>query len=194
MIAFFDFDGTITKKDSLVEFIQFAVGKPYYYLGLLLLSPMLFLYKIKIISNNVAKEKLISYFFSGWKDADFKEVADNYALTQIDKITRIKAIEKINWHNAQGHKVVVVSASIECWMKKWCENKEIDLIGTKLEVKKNKITGKFLSENCYGVEKVNRIKARYNLSLYQVVYVYGDSIGDKEMLAIADKAYYKPFR
>jgi len=193
IIAFFDFDGTITKKDSLVEFIQFSVGKPSYYLGLLLLSPMLFLYKINIITNHIAKEKLIGYFFSGWDYIDFKKVADNYALTQIDKITRSKAIEKINWHKQQGHKVVIVTASVECWLKRWCEDKEIDLIGTHLEVKSNKITGTFSSKNCYGAEKVNRINVEYDISLCETLYAYGDSAGDKEMLAMADKSYYKLF-
>ena len=65
-LALFDFDGTLTSKDSLPDFIQYAVGKPTYYFGLLLLSPVLFSYLIGIIRNDVAKKKLIGRYFKGW--------------------------------------------------------------------------------------------------------------------------------
>ena len=73
-IAFFDFDGTITSKDSLLEFIKFALGPFKYYKGLLFLSPMLILFKLKFIPNDLAKEKLITYFFSGFDSKYFLEL------------------------------------------------------------------------------------------------------------------------
>lgn len=192
-IAFFDFDGTITKKDSLIDFIKYALGISFYYKGMLTLSPMLLAYKLRLISNNVAKEKLIAHFFKGWDNAHFQNVANDYSVYQIDKIIRPKAIERINWHIEQGHKIVIVSASIECWLKGWCEMNNLEFLATKLEVIDNKLTGKFSTNNCYGKEKVNRIKEKYNLSEYSSIFAYGDSKGDKEMLAIANKKHYKPF-
>ena len=177
----------------MVEFIQYAVGKPSYYFGLLSMSPMLALYKFNLISNHIAKEKLMQHFFRNWDCIYFKSIADKYAIEQIDQIIRPRAIEKIRWHQKKGHKVVIVSASIECWLKKWCDKNKIDLIATRLEIQEGKITGKFSTKNCFGIEKVNRIKERYNLSEYSVIYAYGDSLGDKEMLCIADKKYYKYF-
>jgi len=192
-IIFFDFDGTITKKDSLVEFIKFALSSFEYYKGLIALSPMLLAYKLKIIPNHIAKEKLISHFFKGWDSIGFKNIANSYSIEKIDEIIRPKAIEKIKWHQGKGHRIVVVSASIECWLKGWCKKNNLELIGTKLEVKNNMLTGKFSTKNCYGTEKVNRIKENFNLDDYNVIYAYGDSNGDKEMLSIADKKYYKYF-
>ena len=63
-IAFFDFDGTITTKDTLLEFIKFYKGKYQFYLGFLVYSPFLVAYKLKIIPNYVAKQKVLQYFFS----------------------------------------------------------------------------------------------------------------------------------
>ena len=146
-LALFDFDGTITTKDSLKDFIQYSVGKPHYYLGLLILSPMLAAYKLKLIPNYIAKEKLIAHFFKGWDVDRFQKLANQYSLEEIDKITREKAIEKIKWHQDQGHKVVMVSASMECWLKAWCKKHSIDLISTKLETKANRLTGKFSTIN-----------------------------------------------
>ncbi|MEI6544127.1 MAG: HAD family hydrolase, partial [Methylococcales bacterium] len=118
-IAFFDFDGTITTKDSLPDFIKFAIGKPKYYLGLCLLSPILLAYVLKLLPNHSAKEKMISYYFKGWSEKNFQTVADEYAAHQIDKIVRPKALEKLHWHQEQGHKVVIVSASMKSWLKQW---------------------------------------------------------------------------
>ena len=192
-IAFFDFDGTITSKDSLVEFIKFALGVFKYYKGLLFLSPILILFKLKFIPNDLAKEKLITYFFSGFDSKYFFEIASRYSKDEIPKIVRPKAIEKIIWHKQAGDKVVIVSASMESWLKCWCNENGVELLGTKLQVEKSKITGRFSSKNCYGLEKVHRIREKYNLDDYKVIYAYGDTMGDQQMLDLADKKYYKHF-
>ncbi len=193
-LALFDFDGTITTKDSLADFIQYAVGKPKYYIGLVQLSPMLTAYTFKLIPNYRAKEKMIAHFFKGWDVEEFQKIADRYSLEQIDKITRLEAIEKIRWHQEQKHKIVLVSASMECWLRAWCANYDIDLISTRLESRDGSLTGQFLTKNCYGPEKAKRVKESYDLEAYDFVYAYGDSRGDRELLAIADESFYKPFR
>jgi phosphatidylglycerophosphatase C len=194
VIAFFDFDGTITTKDSLADFIQYAVGKTNYYVGLFTLSPMLIAYMLKFIPNHIAKEKLIAHFFKSGDARQFQKLAEQYSLERIDKIVRPKAIEKIRWHQNQGHQVVIVSASIESWLRAWCDKNNIELIATRLEVKGRKLTGKFATKNCYGLEKANRVKEAFELSLYDHIYAYGDSHGDKELLALAVESFYKPFR
>jgi len=193
-IALFDFDGTITTDDSLIKFIRFAVGDTKTLFGMILLSPMLILYKLKLITNYKAKEIMLSYFFKGINEKEFKKVAKEYSLNHIDKIVRPKAMKKIKWHKSQGHKVVIVSASIECWLKPWCDKNSLELIATQLEIKDNLMTGKLLTKNCYGIEKVNRVKKIYNLDDYDYIYAYGDSRGDRELLALANEGFYKPFR
>ena len=192
-LALFDFDGTITSKDSLPDFIQHAVGLPAWWLGLLKISPMLAAYRLGMIPNHIAKEKLIAAFFKGWDTKFFHAVADQYSGTKIDRIVRPEAMKKIRWHQARGDQVVVVSASMESWLRKWCERNKLDLIATRLEIQDGQLTGRFSTKNCYGREKVNRIKGKYNLSEYSDIYAYGDSRGDKEMLSIATFKFYKRF-
>jgi HAD superfamily hydrolase (TIGR01490 family) len=193
-LALFDFDGTITTDDSLIKFIRFVVGDIKTAWGMLLLSPVLITYKLKLIPNYKAKQWMLSYFFKGMNKQEFLKVAEEYSLKHIDTILRPKAMENIAWHKEQGHKVVVVSASIECWLKPWCDKNGLDLIATKIEIKDGLITGKFLSKNCYGVEKANRVQEAYDLSEYDHICAYGDSRGDKELMELADMACYKPFR
>lgn len=192
-IAFFDFDGTITKEDSTIKFIRYLVGDFKFLIGLLILSPFMILYKIKIISNNLIKQIIISYYFKGKNINDFKKKAQHFSLNKIDPLIRKKAFEKISWHKANGHVVVVVSASIDLWLRPWCEKNNIELISTMLEIDDKIITGKTFQRNCYGPEKVKRIREKYNLSNYKYIYAYGNSRGDYEMLSIANESHYKPF-
>lgn len=193
-ISFFDFDGTITTHDSLIKFIRFAVGDAKFIVGLAVLSPMLIAYKLKLIPNYKAKQYMISYFFKGMHEDEFIKVAKEYSLKHLDAILRPKAMKRIAWHKENGHKVVIVSASIECWLKPWCDKHNLDLIATRLEIKNGVITGKFLTKNCYGKEKVIRVKEQYKLDEYDYIYAYGDSHADKDLLSLAHKSFFKPFR
>lgn len=193
-IAFFDFDGTITTDDSLLKFIRFVVGDAKFVLGLLVLAPMLALYMAKIIPNYRAKQYLLAWYFKGMPKDAFLAVAQEYSLQHIQTILRPEAMQRIAWHQQQGHQVVIVSASLECWLQPWCEQQGLGLLATQIDLSQPLITGRFLSANCYGQEKVNRIRAAYDLSQFNKIYAYGDSSGDKEMLALADEAFYKPFR
>ena len=191
-IAFFDFDGTITYKDSTINFIRFIKGNTKFFIGIFLLSPFLLLYKLNIISNNAIKNIIIKYYFKDMSIEYFRKMAEKFSLKYIDDIVRDKAIKRIKWHKEQGHTVVIVSASIDLWLMPWCYRNNINLISTKLETKNSKISG-ICDKNCFGSEKVNRINREYNLSNYDYIYAYGNSKGDYEMLEIADEKYYKPF-
>ena len=193
-LIFFDFDGTITTDDSLIKFVRFVVGDAKFIWGMTLLFPMLTVYKLKLLPNYKAKQYMLSYFFKVMSEEKFMQVANEYSLEHINTILRPKAMNKIAWHKEQGHKVVVVSASIECWLKPWCDKNGLGLISTKIEIKDGLVTGKFLSKNCYGIEKANRVQEAYDLSEYGHIYAYGDSRGDKELLELADESFYKPFR
>ena len=192
-IAFFDFDGTITKKDSTAKFIRYFVGDIAFIKGIIILLPFIIAYKIRVLSNNEIKKKLITYFFKDIDIEHFIEKAREFSLNMLDPIIRKKALDRITWHKNNGDELVIVSASINLWLLPWCKKNDIALIATELEVINNKITGNLVSNNCYGPEKVKRILESYNLSNYTCIYAYGNSRGDYEMLEIATEKFYKPF-
>ncbi len=192
-LALFDFDGTITTRDSLPDFIQYAVGKPTYYLGLLALSPVLISYLAGFISNNVAKQKLLAWFFKGWQIDRFQQYAEQYSQQQIDKILRPEAMQKIHWHQQQGDRVVVVSASMENWLNGWCKSHKLELLSTCLATVDGRLTGEFSTSNCHGDEKVRRIRELLDLNDFEKIYAYGDSDGDRAMLALAHEVFYRRF-
>jgi HAD superfamily hydrolase (TIGR01490 family) len=193
-IAFFDFDGTITRKDTLFEIIKFLHGKSHFYLGILSLLPTLVLFKLRIISNWKAKEKMFTWFFNGLSHDTFQQYCNQFALDVLPKLVRTDALKALEDLRDEGTRIVIVSASAENWISAWCIKHDIEYIGTKLEVKKGKLTGKIDGLNCYGEEKVNRIKAIIDLSSYTRIYAYGDSKGDSAMLKLASDPFYRIFK
>ena len=193
-IAFFDFDGTITKDDSTAKFIRYFVGDLLFIKGVIILLPMIIAYKLKIVTNNEIKRRLITYFFKGIDIKYFTEKAKEFSLNMIDPLIRKKALDRISWHKSNGDELVIVSASINLWLLPWCEKNKISLIATELEIINNKITGNLISTNCFGPEKVKRILKSYDLLNYDCIYAYGNSRGDHEMLELATEKFYKPFR
>jgi HAD-superfamily subfamily IB hydrolase, TIGR01490 len=193
-LALFDFDGTISRKDSMIDFIQFAMGKPRYYWGLIRKSPMLLSYLLKQTANSDAKQAFMAHYFSHYPTDKFEILAQKYAEKKLPAIIRPKALERIQWHQAQKHKVVIISASAEDWLKPWAEGIKVDLIASQLDKNGGFISGHLKGNNCHGAEKVARLKQYLNINDYSCIYAYGDSPGDKEMLALADDAHYKPFR
>ena len=193
-LALFDFDGTVSHKDSMLCFIVYSAGRLRFFLGILMLFPVLVSYKIGLISNSRAKEKVFSHFFRGWEESQFNLIADQFSKEFLRTIIRKDALDKIIWHKKNNHEVVVFTASIENWLREWTNALELELIGTRLEVANSKITGIFSTKNCYGEEKVNRIREKYVLSNYSEIYAYGDSPGDKQMLELTPMSYYREFK
>ncbi len=190
-LALFDFDGTITFKDSFGDFIAYAVGRRRFITGTIVLSPMLLAYALGAIPNWRAKELVSTHFFGGWEAVSFERLASKYSRERLPTIVREIALETIARHKLKGDTVVVVSASIDLWMAGWCAECAVDLIATELETKEGRITGRFSTRNCSGKEKVRRIQERYDLKSFDYIYAYGDSAGDRAMLELANEKYYR---
>jgi HAD superfamily hydrolase (TIGR01490 family) len=191
-IAAFDFDGTITTKDTFVEIIKFSKGKWHCYAGFLLFSPLLIAYKLKFYPNWKIKQQIFSFFFKGIKLADFDKLCNNFCL-QKQNIIRQKAKKAIEEHLQNGAQLIIISASIENWVRPFAEKLGISIVlCTTVETNNEQcLTGKFVSKNCYGQEKVNRLLQQFpNRNDYYLV-AYGDSSGDRELLDFADTRYYK---
>jgi phosphatidylglycerophosphatase C len=192
-IAFFDFDGTVTTSDTLLEFIKFSKGRLRFCFGFLWNSPYLVAYKIKLISNQTAKEKVLQFFFKSMPAAVFKEQCELFARQVLPGLLRPKAIEQIKKLKNEGCVVVIVSASPENWIQNWSEKNGLELIASQLEIAEGKLTGKIVGKNCHGPEKVRRILKKYVVKDYDEIYAYGDTKGDLPMLELATQRFYKPF-
>ena len=190
-LALFDFDGTITDNDNYTMFINYASSRKRRYFSLLILFPVIFGYKRKYISSAKTREIVAGFIFRGSKIDDIMEFGRRYSLEIIPGHIRNNALDRIRWHKEQGDKVVVVSASLDVYLKHWCETHGLDLICTCFETKNGIITGKYSGGDCSGIQKAERVLERYNVSDFETVYAYGDTAEDTELLDLASVKYFR---
>ena len=117
-VCAFDFDGTLTTRDTLIEFIRYARGNARF-LGFMLFSPLLVLMKLHLYPNYKAKKKKkkkkgVFYFFKGEKIADFDDICGHFADDKRD-LLRQKGKAEIAKALKDNAKVLIVSASIDNW-------------------------------------------------------------------------------
>jgi phosphatidylglycerophosphatase C len=193
-LALFDFDGTITTKDTLTEFLIFYRGRVRFLFGMLLLSPIIAAYLLKLIPNWKGKQWCLRFFLGGENTSVFNEQCLSFSKHILPKLIRPGAWKTIEAYKKEGATIAVVSASAENWVGPWCQQNGLLCIATQLEVKDDQITGNLCGANCYGPEKVKRIEKQLLLSGFDEIVAYGDSSGDREMFGIAHRFFYKPFR
>lgn len=193
-IALFDFDGTITDRDIFFDFILYRLKNGLGLKKIVLATPTLFLYLVRVYDNETAKQIIFSILFKNENETTFAFHALNYSNQILPHRIRKKAAQKIQDHLDKGERVIIVSANFDIILKYIAAVLKLEVICTRVDVLNGIITGRFSTPNCYGNEKVKRIKALIpNLDSYENIYAYGDSKGDKEMLKIATEKFYRHF-
>ncbi len=187
----FDFDGTLTTRDSMVELIRTTKGTVGLCWAVVCVLPYILLMKLRLCSNDKAKEKLLAHCFKGMTEADFNALCQQFAREHQD-IWRQETLDVLSEQLEQGNQVMVVSASAENWVRPFIEEKvgadRVLIACTRMEVVDGRLTGHLSTKNCRGAEKVNRINQLLPDRTSYHLTAYGDSGGDKQMLAYADKA------
>lgn len=194
VVALFDFDGTLTRRDTLPMFIRHATGLPGVLCAIILNLPAMIILACRGwksvcgIDAGSTKERLLHRCFRGKTPEELAPVAENFA----DMIERVKSdavIERMRRHIVLGHRVAIVSASVDTWVLPWAKRYGIDdVIATQMEIVDGSYTGRFAGNNCNGEEKVRRISALFPRDEYYIV-AYGNSSGDYAMLRYAHEAY-----
>jgi phosphatidylglycerophosphatase C len=194
-IVVFDFDGTITSKDTMIRFIKFSKGKIKFYSGILIFSPLMLAYILKLYPNWKLKQKLFSYFYKGISIEKFNQWGKAFSI-EIETLLRPKALEAIRMHQKQGDIVIIISASIENWIISWAEQVCVNrVLATKIEIDaEGKLTGRLLTKNCCRKEKVNRLLEVFPDRKDYTLIVYGDSAGDNELIEFSDCGWYNKFK
>jgi phosphatidylglycerophosphatase C len=190
-LALFDFDGTITRADTFTPFIYYAVTPMRMALGKVILSPLVAAYKLGILSTSAMRSLIVYFGFRGRREADIREAGLRYARTSLQGVMRKEALDRIQWHKSQGDIVVVVSASLDVYLAEWCKAFGLELICTQLEARRGVLTGRYRQGDCSGKEKLRRVDGKYDVQAYSVIYAYGDTKEDDEMLAIAHRKFFR---
>ena len=196
VVAAFDFDGTLTRGDTLLPFLRLLLGWPGLLWALLRCAPWLLAYALRLTSNHRAKARLLRVCLRGRGVAELQALALAFVTDPLARQWRIDALERLRQHQRDGHRCVIVSASPEIYLRAAADHLGVaDLLCTRLEVRDGRLSGEMLGVNCHGEEKLRRLRAWLSQALPGVqavtLYAYGDSPGDLALLGEAHYAFYR---
>lgn len=190
-LALFDFDGTITDCDTFTPFVKKVIPAERMRWGRLLLAPSILGYRLGLVSSSRIRQQIVKVGLAGYSKDAIDEKGRLHANNFIPPVLRPEAMERLQWHQQQGDRIIIVSASLDVYLKPWCEQMGFELSCAELEVANAKLTGRYCGGDCSGQAKAERVKAMVDLTQYNTVYAYGDTKEDDELLALADEKYFQ---
>jgi HAD superfamily hydrolase (TIGR01490 family) len=189
-VAAFDFDGTLTYRDTLVPFLARVRGRLPVARAAMGAGPVLLRTAAGVETRQHAKEAMLIRTVRGWWLDELRAVAEDYAREVVARQLRPDRVRRLRWHQEQGHQVVLVSASPELYVG--VVGRMLGCAATlasQLEVdRRGRVTGRLFGANVRGAEKERLLRAWLGESAV-TLWAYGDSDGDAELLAMADHAH-----
>jgi phosphatidylglycerophosphatase C len=187
VVAAFDFDGTLTTRDTLLPFLRFVVGRRRVGTPLASSAAGIVRASRERGHRDVVKERLLVRCLAGLDAAQVATRALEYAATIP---LRADVVAKLRAHVEDEHRVLVVSASPTLYVAPAVAALGVDeVLATDLEVEHGRLTGRFAGRNCRGEEKVARLDG-WLAGRDVEVYAYGNSFDDGPMLARAHHAVW----
>lgn len=193
-IVAFDFDGTMTIRDSFTQFLRWRAGPGGWALGLVKMAGATAAYA-RDRDRGAIKAASVKVFLKGVTRAELEADADRFAEATWDRFMRPDALKVWNAWGERGAHRVIVTASPEITVAPFARKLGAEgLLGTPLTFDADdRVTGRFDGPNCRAEEKVRRLRAAYGPDL-KLSAAYGDTSGDTEMLAIAEEKGFRVFR
>ena len=188
----FDFDGTLTYKDTMFLFLKFY-DPAKFSVQFLKHVPLFILLKMKLADAEAVKKSLISSILRGQSKYQIEKKAQQFFEENYPSLFRENALDFINNIDRTHTESYIVSASLDIWVKPFAEKFNMKLLSTQAEFKDDVFTGKFVGKNCNKEEKVNRIKLEIGDKKFDKIIAFGDTYGDKPMLAFAHESHYRFF-
>ena len=193
MTVAFDFDGTLTWRDSYMAFLRWRAGPARFALGLARLAPASLVY-VGHRDRGRLKAAATREFLGGVTLEVLQSAAEAFARETAADLLRPDAMRRWDDWREQGARLVIVTASPEPVVAPFARLLGADvLIGTRLAMDaEGRLTGAFDGANCRGAEKVARLRERFGPKI-ALAAAYGDTAGDREMLELAAEPGYRVF-
>jgi len=192
-IVAFDFDGTLTVRDSFNSFLVWRAPLGRLVSGLVRLTPAALSYVFDRDRERL-KSSAVAVFLKGLTPAELDAEAEAFCDKVWDRFMRPDALAVWRRWGDAGALRLIVTASPEITVRPFAQRLGADeLIGTRLKLDaQGRVAGPFEGHNCRAQEKVERLRARFGPDV-RLKAAYGDSSGDVQMLELAEEAGMKVF-
>lgn len=189
-LALIDFDHTVTTCDTYSRFLRSVATPRQQADARWSVGPWLAGYRVGLVSAAALRTRVTRIAFAGRDAAEIGAAARSYADNVLPGLLRPQMMERIAWHRGRGDALVLVSGSLDLYLRPWCERHGLELLCNRLETADGRLTGRYLGGD-RGAHKAADIRARYELSRYARIHAYGDSREDRPMLALAHERWYR---
>lgn len=192
-IVAFDFDGTLSIRDSFTAFLKWRVGPMVWAAGMVQLVPAALRYVVDR-DRGAIKAASVDLFIKGLSRKQISDEAESYAASVYAHFMRPDALACWEAWGKKGVHRVIVTASPETTIEPFARRLKADnLIGTQFEFDADdKLTGRFATPNCRREQKVLRIREVYGDDV-RILAAYGDTSGDEQMIAEAEEKGFRVF-
>jgi len=199
VVAAFDFDGTLTYRDTLGPFLIRSLGWPKFLRALFLSAPWLAAYVLRLMSNHEAKARLLQVSLAGVTQEGIAMHAQEFVHNYLSGQWQVWGLRQLVQHQKAGHRCVIVTASPRVDMHAVGKSLGVDaVLCTEMELQDGRYTGHMATANCHGQEKVRRLQAwlaqTFTADAAPTLHAYGDTEGDLPMLRLATEAWYREKR
>jgi HAD superfamily hydrolase (TIGR01490 family) len=188
----FDFDGTLTYKDTMFMYLKFY-DPIKFQVQFLKHVPLFVLLKLKLAETEKVKKSFIGSILKGQTKEKIEKKSKQFFEEHYPKIIRENALDFIQNIDRDNTQSLLVTASLDIWAKPFADAFKMKLVSTKAEFQNGVFTGNFIGKNCNGKEKLVRIKAEIKDHKYDKIIAFGDTSGDKPMLKWANEGHYQFF-
>jgi phosphatidylglycerophosphatase C len=192
-IIAFDFDGTLTVRDSFTAFLKWREGSARYHAEMAALAPAALKYLFDRDPGKL-KAAAVRRFLAGLPRSVLNAEAMEFATAVAPRLFRPDALKAWRRYRQDGARLIIVTASPENIVAPFARGLGADmLIGTQLLFDQDdRVQGGLLGDNCRGPVKVRRIKEALGEDTV-LAAAYGDTDGDWEMLEMAEQQFMRLF-
>lgn len=185
LAAFFDVDGTLVKRDSLLPFIAYCVGWP----KALLTFAQAFMHPLPDQADFKGAVK------AAWLLLALKDLPEEVAQRAAKRVTKWRvwkepAHSALLRHKQEGAQIIIATGALSLYVPYLLEGLPMDTImATDMEVSDGKLTGHMLGGNCVRIEKARRVDLYLKThGPFDKTYGYGNAPSDLPMLALLDES------
>ena len=188
VVAAFDVDGTLTTGDCVTPFLRRAAGTR---LWTTLLRHPLALAAAAARRDRDRLKELACSALRGIESTEIEHLGEAFAREVGAGRLRDDTVARLRRHRELGHTVILASASLDPYLVPLGRSLGVDaVVCTVLERGKDgRLTGRLVGANCRGAEKARRVRGwlrEHDLADAEL-WAYGDSLGDDDLLALADR-------
>jgi phosphatidylglycerophosphatase C len=194
-LAAFDFDGTISRRDTLLPFLARVAGRRRFAAVWARIGASGATGGVALSDRDAVKAEMVRILLTGRSGDELRERGELYARDLLSDALRPMVVDRVHRHRERGDRTAIVSASLVYYLEPLARELGMDgVIGVEPEESGGVLTGRLLRPNVRAEEKATRLRGWLGVGPTDrcdgPMWGYGNTSGDHALLEMSDRAYW----